>query len=204
MLPLLGGGTSGVFGKGEIMYQPTDLKKGVVCQIDGKPYRVIEYGQKVMGRGGSIVNVKLKNLLDGSVIPKTFKGQDKIEPAEVNNKVVQYLYRDGDMFYFMDPESFEQFELGADTVDTAAGYLKEGNELNLQLFDGRVINVELPKNLYLEVTYAEDVVKGDTTSNVLKDATLETGITVKVPAFIKVGDIISVDTATGEYRERKK
>lgn len=204
MLPLLGGGTSGVFGKGEIMYQPTDLKKGVVCQIDGKPYRVIEYGQKVMGRGGSIVNVKLKNLLDGSVIPKTFKGQDKIEPAEVNNKVVQYLYRDGDMFYFMDPESFEQFELGADTVDTAAGYLKEGNELNLQLFDGRVINVELPKNLYLEVAYAEDVVKGDTTSNVLKDATLETGITVKVPAFIKVGDIISVDTATGEYRERKK
>lgn len=204
MLPLLGGGTSGVFGKGEIMYQPTDLKKGVVCQIDGKPYRVIEYGQKVMGRGGSIVNVKLKNLLDGSVIPKTFKGQDKIEPAEVNNKVVQYLYRDGDMFCFMDPESFEQFELGADTVDTAAGYLKEGNELNLQLFDGRVINVELPKNLYLEVTYAEDVVKGDTTSNVLKDATLETGITVKVPAFIKVGDIISVDTATGEYRERKK
>ena len=204
MLLLLGGGTSGVFGKGEIMYQPTDLKKGVVCQIDGKPYRVIEYGQKVMGRGGSIVNVKLKNLLDGSVIPKTFKGQDKIEPAEVNNKVVQYLYRDGDMFCFMDPESFEQFELGADTVDTAAGYLKEGNELNLQLFDGRVINVELPKNLYLEVTYAEDVVKGDTTSNVLKDATLETGITVKVPAFIKVGDIISVDTATGEYRERKK
>ena len=204
MLPLLGGGTSGVFGKGEIMYQPTDLKKGVVCQIDGKPYRVIEYGQKVMGRGGSIVNVKLKNLLDGSVIPKTFKGQNKIEPAEVNNKVVQYLYRDGDMFCFMDPESFEQFELGADTVDTAAGYLKEGNELNLQLFDGRVINVELPKNLYLEVTYAEDVVKGDTTSNVLKDATLETGITVKVPAFIKVGDIISVDTATGEYRERKK
>ena len=186
------------------MYQPTDLKKGTVCQIDGKPYRVIEYGQKVMGRGGSIVNVKLKNLLDGSVIPKTFKGQDKIEPAEVNNKVVQYLYRDGDMFCFMDPESFEQFELGADTVDTAAGYLKEGNELNLQLFDGRVINVELPKNLYLEVTYAEDVVKGDTTSNVLKDATLETGITVKVPAFIKVGDIISVDTATGEYRERKK
>jgi elongation factor P len=186
------------------MYQPTDLKKGVVCQIDGKPYRVIEYGQKVMGRGGSIVNVKLKNLLDGSVIPKTFKGQDKIEPAEVNNKVVQYLYRDGDMFCFMDPESFEQFELGADTVDTAACYLKEGNELNLQLFDGRVINVELPKNLYLEVTYAEDVVKGDTTSNVLKDATLETGITVKVPAFIKVGDIISVDTATGEYRERKK
>lgn len=186
------------------MYQPTDLKKGVVCQIDGKPYRVTDYNQKVMGRGGSIVNVKLKNLIDGSVIPKTFKGQDKIERAEVSNKSVQYLYTDGDLYYFMDPTTFEQFELNADIVDAASGYLKEGDELNLQFFGDRVINVELPKNLYLEVTYAEDVVKGDTTSSVLKDATLETGITVKVPSFIKVGDIISVDTSTGEYRERKK
>lgn len=186
------------------MYQPTDLKKGVVCQIDGKPYRVIEYGQKVMGRGGSIVNVKLKNLIDGSVIPKTFKGQDKIEPAEVSNRTVQYLYADGDTYYFMDPETFEQFELPLDIVDEARDYLKEGDNLTLQFFDDRVINVELPKNLFLEVTYAEDVVKGDTTSSVLKDATLETGKTVKVPSFIKVGDVISVDTTTGEYRERKK
>ncbi len=186
------------------MYQPTDLKKGTVCQIDGKPYRVIEYGQKVMGRGGSIVNVKLKNLIDGSVIPKTFKGQDKIEPADVTSKKVQYLYNTGDVFNFMDPENFEQFELSADTVDEAAEYLKEGEELNLQFFDGKVINVELPKNLYLEVTYTEDVVKGDTTSSVLKDATLETGKVIKVPAFIKTGDIVSVDTATGDYRERKK
>lgn len=186
------------------MYQPTDLKKGTVCQIDGKPYRVIEYGQKVLGRGGSIVNVKLKNLIDGSVIPKTFKGQDKIEPAEVRNKNVQYLYQSGEAFHFMDPETFEQFELDAETVDEAAGYLKEGEELQLQFFDSKVINVELPKNLYLEVTYAEDVVKGDTTSNVLKDATLETGKVIKVPAFIKTGDIVSVDTATGDYRERKK
>jgi len=186
------------------MYQPTDLKKGIVCQIDGKPYRVIEYGQKVMGRGGSIVNVKLKNLIDGSVIPKTFKGQDKIERAEVSTKNVQYLYTDGDLFYFMDPETFEQFELNSDIVDTAAQYLKEGDLLGLQFFSERVINVELPKNIYLEVTYAEAVVKGDTTSNVLKDATVETGLVVKVPAFIKTGDVISVDTATGEYRERKK
>lgn len=186
------------------MYQPTDLKKGTVCQIDGKPYRVVEYSQKVMGRGGSIVNVKLKNLIDGSVIPKTFKGQDKIERAEVANKAVQYLYSDGADFYFMDPETFEQFQLNADVVDTAASYLKEGDSLSLQFFGDRVINVELPKNLFLEVTYAEDVVKGDTTSSVLKDATVETGLVVKVPAFIKVGDVISVDTTTGEYRERKK
>lgn len=186
------------------MYQPTDLKKGVVCQIDSQPYRVIDYNQKVMGRGGSIVNVKLKNLITGAVIPKTFKGQDKIEPAEVTSKTVQYLYNDGSTFFFMDPNSFEQFELSADLVDEAKNFMKEGDELALQFFDGKVITVEMPKNVYLEVTYTEAVVKGDTTSSVLKDATLETGAVVKVPAFIKVGDIISVDTSTGEYRERKK
>lgn len=185
-------------------YSPTDLKKGVVVQIDGKPFRVLDYNQKVMGRGGSIVNVKLKNLVDGSVIPKTFKGQDKIDSAEVSSRTVQYLYTDGNNYHFMDPESFEQFELPSETVDSATGYLKEGESLSLQSFDSTIINVELPKNVYLEVTYAESVTKGDTTSSVLKDATLETGLVVKVPSFIKTGDIISVDTTTGEYRERKK
>jgi elongation factor P len=185
-------------------YQPTDLKKGVVVQLDGKPFRVTDYNQKVMGRGGSIVNVKLKNLIDGSVIPKTFKGAERVESAEVSNRTVQYLYKDTDNFYFMDPESFEQFQLADDIVQDAAKYLKESESLTLQSFDGRVINVELPKNVYLEVTYSEDVVKGDTTSSVLKDATLETGAVVKVPAFIKVGDVISIDTETGAYRERKK
>ncbi len=186
------------------MYSPTDLKKGTVVQIDGKPYKVTDYAQKVMGRGGSIVNVKLKNLIDGSVVPRTFKGADKIEPAEVVNKTVQYLYTDGDAFFFMDPTSFEQFELNKTVVDDAAWYLKEGDEVQLQSFDGKVINLELPKNLYLEVTYTENVVKGDTTSSVLKDATLETGYVVKVPAFIKTGDVVKVDTRTGEYLERKK
>lgn len=186
------------------MYQPTDLKKGTVVQIDGTPYRVVEYAQKVMGRGGSIVNVKLKNLLDGSLIPKTFKGQDKIESAEVNTKSVQYLYTDGSNFFFMDPETFEQFEFGIDVVDTAKEYLKEGDMLGLQFFGDRVINVELPKNIFLEVTYTETIVKGDTANAVTKDATLETGLKIRVPAFIKTGDVVSVDTATGEYRERKK
>lgn len=184
--------------------QPTNLKKGVLVQLDAKPFKVIDYNQKVMGRGGSIVNVKLKNLIDGNVLPKTFKGQERIESAEVNNQTVQYLYTDGNNYFFMDPVTFEQFELSGDVVDEAKGYLKENSELNLQLFDGRIINVELPKNVYLTVTYTEDVVKGDTTSNVLKDATLETGKVIKVPAFIKTGDVISVDTSTGDYRERKK
>ena len=186
------------------MYSPTDLKKGIVVQIDGKPFRVVEYSQKVMGRGGSIVNVKIKNLIDGSVIPKTFKGQEKIEPAEVSNQSVQYLYSDGSGFHFMDPETFEQFQIPAGIVDDISGFLKEGENVNLQSFNNNIINVELPKNIYLAVTYTESVVKGDTSSSVLKDATVETGLVVRVPAFIKIGDIISVDTTTGDYRERKK
>lgn len=186
------------------MYSPTDLKKNTIIQLDGAPFKVIEYSQKVMGRGGSIVNVRLKNLVSGAVIPKTFKGQEKIEPAEVMNKQVQYLYNDSTDFFFMDPENFEQFQLNKDIVDNAGDFLKEGGMINLQLFYGNVINVELPKNLFLEVTYTETAVKGDTSSSVMKDATLETGITIKVPAFIKQGDIISVDTSTYEYRERKK
>jgi len=182
----------------------TDLKKGVIFQLDGVPYRVVEYNQKVMGRGGSIVNVRIKSLTDGKVLEKTFKGNEQLDSADVTNQNVQYLYTDGTMFYFMDEETFEQFELAADIVGDGAGYLKEGDRAQVQLFDGRVINLELPKNVPLKVTYTENVVKGDTTSSVLKDATLETGITVKVPAFIKQDDIIKVDTRTGEYLERAK
>lgn len=180
----------------------TDLKKGQIFQMDGTPYRVVEYAQKVMGRGGSIVNVKIKSLTDGKVLAKTFKGNESIEPADITHKNVQYLYNDGGTFFFMDEESYEQFELSAEDMAEQSGFMKEGDKVQAQFFDGRVINIELPKNVPLKVTYAEDVVKGDTTSSVLKDAKVETGITVKVPAFVKVGDLISVDTATGAYRER--
>lgn len=182
----------------------TDLKKGTVFQIDGTPYKVVEYNQKVMGRGGSIVNVKIKSLIDGKVLDKTFKGNDSIESADVETSNAQYLYSDGSVFYFMDEESFEQFEIDGDTVGEGSGFLKEGDRVQLQKFGGNVINVDLPKNVYLEVTYTEDAVKGDTSSSITKDATLETGVVVKVPAFIKTGDIISVDTSSGAYRERKK
>jgi elongation factor P len=182
----------------------TDLKKGQVFQLDGTPYRVVEYGQKVMGRGGSIVNVKIKSLTDGKVLSKTFKGNESIETADINYRNVQYLYNDGSMFFFMDQDSYEQFELPAADVVDQAGYMKEGDVVQAQFFDDRVINIELPKNVPLQVTYAEDAVKGDTSSSITKDATVETGITVKVPAFVKTGDIISVDTTTGAYRERVK
>lgn len=182
----------------------TNLKKGVIFQLEGEPFKVLEYNQKVMGRGGSIVNVKIKSLLDGKVYAKTFKGNDQLDMADVSNQTVQYLYNDGSTFYFMNNDTFEQFEISSDIIGDQAGYLKEGDNVQAQMFDGRVINVDLPKNVYLEVTYAENAVKGDTSSAIQKDATLETGITVKVPAFIKTGDIISVSTEDGSYRERKK
>ena len=182
----------------------TDLKKGAIFQMEGHPYKVLEYGQKVMGRGGSIVNVKIKSLLDGKVLDKTFKGNEAIEPADVAYRNVQYLYANGDTFHFMDNDTYEQIEVSADLLEGQSGYLKEGDTVKAQTFNGQVINIELPKNVFLLVTYAEDVVKGDTTSSVLKDATLETGVVVKVPAFIKQGDIISVSTEDGSYRERKK
>lgn len=186
------------------MYGPTDLKKNVLITLDGQPYKVVEYSQKVMGRGGSIVNVKVKNLISGALLPKTFKGQEKIEPAEVTTKKVQYLYKDDEKFYFMDPATFEQYELASDMVGDAVAYMKDGDEMEIQFYNGTAINLVLPKNLWLEVTYTENAVKGDTSTSVTKDATLETGATIRVPAFIKTGDIVSVDTETGAYRERKK
>lgn len=182
----------------------TDLKKGQIFQLDNVPYRVVEYAQKVMGRGGSIVNVKIKSLLDGRVLDKTFKGNESIEPADVSNKNVQYLYNDGVRFFFMDEKTYEQFELPAADMAAQAGYMKEGDKVQAQLFDGRVINIELPKNVPLRVTYTESAIKGDTSSAITKNAELETGITIRVPAFIKTGDLVSVDTTAGTYRERVK
>jgi elongation factor P len=186
------------------MLSITDLKKGTIFEYEGVPYKVVDYNQKVMGRGGSIVNVRIKSLLDGKVLDKTFKGNEQLDRADVSSSNVQYLYRDNDNFYFMDSDSYEQFELASDIIGDQAGYLKDGDSAIAQHFNGRVINVELPKNVLLKVTYAEDVVKGDTSSSVLKNATVETGIEVKVPAFIKQGDTIKVDTRTGAYLERAK
>ncbi len=182
----------------------TDLKKGMVFQLDGVPYRVIDYAQKVMGRGGSIVNVRIKSLLDGKVLAKTFKGNEQLQTADVTNQTVQFLYSDGANFHFMNQQSFEQFEVASDLVSDQAGFMKEGDEVQLQLFNGRPISIELPKNLSLKVTYTETAVKGDTSSSITKDATLETGILIKVPAFIKTGDVIKVDTRTGNYLERQR
>jgi elongation factor P len=182
----------------------TELKKGTLFQWESKPYRVVSYNQKVVGRGGSIVNVRIKSLIDGKVLDKTFKGNEQLDRADVTAQTVQYLYNDGSIFFFMNEETFDQFEVPTELVGDGAGYLKESDRVQLQFFNEQPINVELPKNVPLLVTYAEDAVKGDTSSSITKDATLETGIVIKVPAFIKQGDVISVDTATGAYRERVK
>lgn len=182
----------------------TDLKKGALFQLDGEPFRVVDYKQKVMGRGGSIVNVRVKSLLDGKVLEKTFKGNEQIDSADVTSQPVQYLYNDGSKFFFMNEKTFDQFEVPSSLVGDSVGYMKESDNVQLQFFNSRPISVELPKNVPLKVTYTETAVKGDTTSSITKDAKLETGITVKVPAFINQGDTISVDTSTGAYRERIK
>lgn len=180
----------------------TELKKGTIFQLDGIPYKVLDYNQKVMGRGGSIVNVKIKSLLDGKVLAKTFKGGEQLETANVANQSVQYLYSDTSGFHFMDTKNYNQFSLTTDLMEDQGQYLKEGDQVTAQLFNDQVINIELPKSVELKVTYTENAVKGDTSSSITKEATLETGAIVKVPAFIKQGDIISVDTTTGVYRSR--
>jgi elongation factor P len=180
----------------------TNLKKGAIFQLDSVPYRVVDYRQKVMGRGGSIVNVKIKSLIDGRVFDRTFKGSEQIERAHVTSRTVQYLYGSAGQHHFMDSASYEQFVVSADTLEDKTGFIKEGDQVAAQFFGGRIINIELPKNVPLKVTYTEAAVKGDTSTAITKTAKLETGIAIKVPAFVKTGDVISVDTTTGTYRER--
>ena len=184
------------------MYQPTDLKKGTVVQLDGKPYRVTDYNQKVMGRGGSIVNVKLKNLIDGSVIPKTFKGQERIESAEVRIRTVQYLYTDGDLYYFMDNESYEQLALNHEQVEDAIDFVVENSNVTIRFYKGNAFSVAAPNFVELTVTETEPGFKGDTATGTTKPAVLETGYKIAVPLFVNEGDRIRVDTRTGEYMER--
>ena len=182
----------------------TDLKKGFIFQMDGVPYKVVEYTHKMMGRGSSTVSVKIRNLVDGKVFDKTFKGSENINSADVTSRPVQYLYADGGQYHFMDTENYEQFSLNEAQREDKKTSLTEADNAAGQFFGVRLISTELPKTLPLKVTYTEGAVRDDTSTAVTKDATLETGLTIKVPAFIKQGDIISVDTTTGVYRERVK
>lgn len=186
------------------MYGITDLKKNTLIQLDGVPYRVVEYNQKQVGRGGSIVNTKLKNLADGSLVTKTFKGADKVEPADVSQSTVQFLYSDDSSLHLMNNDSFEQYELSLDIVGDDIKFLLAGTNVVAQFYNSVIISVELPVKLPLKVTEAPEVVRGDTQSTVMKEVTLETGAKIQTPIFIKPGDTVVVDTRDGSYVERQK
>lgn len=155
-----------------------------------------------LGRGGGIMRTKLKNLISGTIIEKTFAGAEKLEEAELETKKAQYLYADESGYNFMDSATFEQFSLSKSQLGETARFLKEGGEVGIIYFDDQPINVNLPIKMTFEITYTEPGFRGNTTSNVLKPATLETGAQVNVPIFIKNGDKIVLDTRTGEYVER--
>lgn len=184
------------------MLSITDLKKGAVIQIGGTPYRVIKYDHSSMGRGGAVVRTKLRNLHDGTVLSKTFRGNDKIESAQIIPVTVQYLYQDNEQAHFMRTDSYEQISMPKELFADQIGYLKENQEVTMLYIDQRPISLELPVKADLKVVSAEPGVKGNSVSNVMKKCQTETGMTVRVPLFIEAGDTIRVDTRTGEYVER--
>lgn len=186
------------------MLSITDLKKDTLIQLEGQPYRVVEYGQKQMGRGGSIVNTKLKNLIDGSVLQKTFKGNDKIEEAEVSNQKAQFLYADDSQLHLMNETTYEQIAVSRDLLGRQADLLKEGESVTVQSFNERFINVDLPLKMTLKVIDAPEVTKGDTQSTVMKTVKLETGAEIQAPIFIKTNDNVVVDSRDFSYVERAK
>ncbi|MFA5776276.1 MAG: elongation factor P [Patescibacteria group bacterium] len=177
----------------------TDLKTGKVFKDNGAPFLVIRYDHIKSARGGASVKVIAKNLLTGSVIEKGYKASDSVEEADVCRKNAQYLYKDFGGFNFMDPVSFEQFCVNDNTLGDQGKYLKEGDSVLVVYFEDKPISVELPNSLVFTVSYTEPGFKGNTVSNVYKDAQLENGINARVPMFIKIGDKIKIDTRTGEY-----
>lgn len=186
------------------MYGVTDLRKDTLIDLDGAPYKVLDYAQKQMGRGGSIVNTKLKNLITGQVIDKTFKNDEKVKPAEVNRQKVQYLYSGAASFNVMDLDSYETIEIPNDIDSDVPRYVVEGGSIDALTYEGKIIGFDWPKNVVLKVTKAPGADKGNSASATTKEVELETGIKVQAPQFIKEGDSIKVDTRSGAYLERAK
>ena len=184
------------------MFSINDLKIGSKIIFNGEPYEVRFAQHSKLGRGGGILRAKIKNLRDGSTIEHTFAGAEKIEPAELETKKAQFLYKSGDQFFFMDSETFEQFELSEKQIGDIARFLKDGEPVDIIYFNDEPINIQLPIKIKLKVIYTEPGFKGNTASTVTKPATLETGAQVQVPLFIKENDTIVLDTRTGEYVER--
>ena len=186
------------------MYGVTDLRKDTLIDLDGAPYKVLEYAQKQMGRGGSIVNTKLKNLITGQVLDKTFKNDEKVKPAEISRKKVQYLYSGGGKLNVMDLESYETFELDSSIDEDVPKYILEGGSIDALIYDDKVIGFDWPKNVILKVVKAPGADKGNSASATTKEVELETGLKIQAPQFIKEGETIKVDTRSASYIERAK
>jgi len=184
------------------MATTADFKKGMTIRLDGEPMSLIDFQHVKPGKGGAFVRTKFKRLKDGAVIDRTFRAGERIETVRVEEKRMQYLYKDTDTFFFMDTKTYEQLPLSTSLVSDSASYLKEGEEITILFADAKPISVNIPTFCILKVVETTPGVRGDTAQGGSKPATLETGLSVKVPLFINEGDKIKVDTRTGEYVER--
>jgi len=180
----------------------TDLKTGVVIDMDGTPFEITKYQHAKLGRSGAILRTTLKNLLTGATIEKTFKGDAKFIPADIEKKKAQFLYQEGTGYVFMDSSSFEQFTISHEILHRNAGFLSEGIVIDVTHFNGQPINIILPLKMKFEIINADPAIKGDTVNNPTKNAEIETGLKLKVPMFVKTGDMILVDTRDSSYIER--
>lgn len=184
------------------MISVTKLRAGTCFEEGNLPFKVVEYKHTHLSRGGGTIKVKVRNLSDGRLLSKTYKSGEKVEEIDVNKKNFQYLYKDGDSWVFMDPVSFEQLEVADRVIGESGRYLKEGEEVALRMWEEKVLDVDLPPKMEFEVAEAAPGEKGDSASNVYKEAMLKNGLRVKVPLFVNQGDMVRVDTRTGEYVER--
>lgn len=184
------------------MINTNDLKNGITIEYDGNIYVVMNTEHVKPGKGAAIVKAKLKNLRTGAIFEQTFNAGVKVATARIEKQLMQYLYTMGDVYYFMNMDSYEQLELSKDTVGDGAKFLKENLEVYITMFDGEVLGIDLPDKVELVVTHTEPALKGNTTNNALKDAEVETGLMVRVPLFIEEGETIIVSTSDGKYVSR--
>lgn len=179
-----------------------DFRNGVTFEMDGQVIQIIEFQHVKPGKGAAFVRTKYRNVITGAVLEKTFNPTDKFPTAFVERKDMQYLYADGDLYYFMDNETYEQLPIDSHKLGDSFKFVKENMEVKVLSYKGNVFGVEPPNVVELEVTKTDPGFKGDTATNATKPATLETGAEIKVPLFIDEGEMIRVDTRTGEYIER--
>jgi elongation factor P len=179
-----------------------DLKNGMSLDLPEGLFSVVEFQHVKPGKGGAFVRTKLKNVRSGAVIERTYRADEKLEQAIIDKRDMQFLYRDGADFVFMDTTSYEQMTASPDSLSDAPNYLKEGDAANLQMYNGEIVGVDLPAAVELTVSETEPGIQGDRVSGARKPATLQTGLVVQVPLFVNTGDVIKVDTRSGEYLTR--